>query len=73
MLLLNQQKQYILSIAYNGKKMTNRYKWFGRNGELLKKLSGLVLILVGVMLLFSIDKLMIRWVSPYFPTSVYEI
>lgn len=63
----------MLSIAYYGKKVTNRYKWFGRNGEVLKKLSGLVLILVGVMLLFGIDKLMIRWLSPYFPTTVYGI
>ena len=63
----------MLSIAYYGKKVTNRYKWFSRNGELLKKLSGLVLILVGVMLLFGIDKLMIRWLSPYFPTTFYGI
>jgi cytochrome c-type biogenesis protein len=63
----------MLSIAFYGKKVTNRYKWFSRNGELLKKLSGLVLILVGVMLLFGIDKLMIRWLSPYFPTTFYGI
>jgi cytochrome c-type biogenesis protein len=63
----------MLSIAYYGKKVTNRYKWFSRNGELLKKLSGLVLILVGVMLLFGIDKLLIKWLSPYFPTTVYGI
>jgi len=42
----------MLSIAYYGKSH-NRYKWFSRNGELLKKLSGLVLILVGIMLLFG--------------------
>lgn len=63
----------MLSIAYYGKKVTNRYKWFSRNGELLKKMSGLVLILVGIMLLFSIDKLFIKWVSPYFPTTFYGI
>ena len=63
----------MLSIAYYGKKITNRYKWFSRNGELLKKLSGLVLIVIGVMLLFGIDKLMIRLLSPYFPTTVYGI
>jgi cytochrome c-type biogenesis protein len=63
----------MLSIAYYGKKVTNRYQWFSRNGELLKKLSGLVLILVGIMLLFGIDKLIIRWLSPYFPTTVYGI
>ncbi|HEY9206126.1 MAG TPA: cytochrome c biogenesis CcdA family protein [Candidatus Methanoperedens sp.] len=63
----------MLSIAYYGKKVTNRYKWFARNGELLKKLSGLVLITVGIMLLFGIDKLMIRLLSPYFPKTFYGI
>lgn len=63
----------MLSIAYYGKKVTNRYKWFSRNGELLKKLSGLVLISVGIMLLFGIDKQIIKWISPYFPTTVYGI
>lgn len=63
----------MLSIAYYGKKVTGRYKWFSRNGELLKKLSGLVLIVIGVMLLFGIDKLMIKFLSPYFPTTFYGI
>ncbi|MCZ7361247.1 MAG: cytochrome c biogenesis CcdA family protein [Candidatus Methanoperedens sp.] len=63
----------MLSIAYYGKKVTNRYKWFMRNGEVLKKLAGLVLIIVGVMLLFNIDKLMIRVLSPYFPKTFYGI
>ncbi|PWB56466.1 MAG: cytochrome C biogenesis protein CcdA [Candidatus Methanoperedenaceae archaeon] len=63
----------MLSIAYYGKKITGRYKWFSRNGELLKKLSGLVLIFIGIMLLFGVDKLMIKWLSPYFPTTFYGI
>ncbi|VVB55506.1 Thiol:disulfide interchange protein DsbD [uncultured archaeon] len=63
----------MLSIAYYGKKVTNRYKWFSKNGELLKKLSGLVLIVIGVMLLFGIDKLIIKLLSPYFPTTFYGI
>ncbi len=63
----------MLSIAYYGKKVTNRYKWFSRNGAMLKKLSGLVLIVVGIMLLFNIDKLMIKALSPYFPTTFYGI
>ena len=63
----------MLTIAYYGKKVTNRYKWFSRNGELLKKLSGLVLIVIGIMLLFGVDKLMIKWLSPYFPTTFYGI
>ena len=63
----------MLSIAYFGKKVTNRYKWFMRNGEMLKKLAGLLLIIVGIMLLFNLDKLMIRLLSPYFPTTFYGI
>jgi cytochrome c biogenesis protein CcdA len=63
----------MLSIAYYGKKVTSRYRWFSRNGELLKKLSGLVLILIGIMLLFGVDKLIIKWLSPYFPTTFYGI
>jgi cytochrome c biogenesis protein CcdA len=63
----------MLAIAYYGKKFTNRYTWFSRNGELLKKLSGLVLIVVGILLLFGIDKLFIRLISPYFPTTFYGI
>lgn len=63
----------MLSIAYFGKKVTNRYKWFMRNGEMLKKLAGLLLIIVGIMLLFNLDKLLIRLLSPYFPTTFYGI
>ncbi len=63
----------MLTIAYYGKRVTARYRWFVRHGPALKKLSGLVLILIGVMLLFNIDKLMIRWLSPYFPTTFYGL
>ncbi len=63
----------MLSIAYYGKKATGRYQWFVRHGTELKKLSGLVLIVVGIMLLFNIDKLIIKALSPYFPTTVYGI
>jgi cytochrome c-type biogenesis protein len=63
----------MLTIAYYGKKVTARYQWFVRHGPALKKLSGLVLIVIGVMLLFNIDKLMIRLLSPYFPTTFYGL
>ncbi|MFA4934388.1 MAG: cytochrome c biogenesis CcdA family protein [Candidatus Methanoperedens sp.] len=63
----------MLSIAYYGKKVTGRFQWFVKRGPLLKKLSGLVLIVVGIMLLFNIDKLIIRALSPYFPTTFYGI
>lgn len=63
----------MLSIAIYGKRITNKYKWFSRNGEFLKKMSGLVLIIVGLMLMFGIDKIMIKLLSPYFPTTFYGI
>ncbi len=63
----------MLSIAYYGKKATGRYQWFVKRGPILKKLSGLVLIVVGIMLLFNIDKLIIKALSPYFPTTFYGI
>lgn len=63
----------MLSIAYYGKKVTGRYQWFVKRGPVLKKLSGLVLIVIGIMMLFNIDKLIIRVLSPYFPTTVYGI
>lgn len=63
----------MLTIAYYGKKVTSRYQWFVRHGPVLKKLSGLVLIVIGVMLLFNIDKLFIRLLSPYFPTTFYGL
>ncbi len=63
----------MLSIAYYGKKATGRYRWFVVHGDALKKLSGLVLIIVGVMLLFNIDKLIIKVLSPYFPKTFYGI
>ncbi len=63
----------MLSIAYYGKKATGRYQWFVRNGTALKKLSGLVLIVVGIMLLFNIDKLIISAFSPYFPKTFYGL
>jgi len=63
----------MLAIAFYGKKVTGRFQWFVRHGPALKKLSGLVLILIGVMLLFGLDKLFIRLLSPYFPTTFYGL
>ncbi len=46
----------MLLIAYSGKRMSDRFQWLVKSGPKLKKLSGLVLFLVGLMLLFEIDK-----------------
>ena len=62
----------MLTIAYFGKKFTARYQWFVRHGPVLKKISGLVLVLAGILLLFGIDKTIISLLSPYFPTVFIE-
>ncbi len=57
----------MLIIAYSGKSISGRVSWFVKRGALLKKLSGLVLILVGLMMLFGIDKYLKKILLPYFP------
>ena len=46
----------MLIIAYSGKSVSGRVKWFSRRSHFFKKLSGLILVLVGLMMLFGIDK-----------------
>jgi len=55
----------MLIIAYSGKSVSGRVKWFSKRSHFFKKLSGLVLILVGLMMLFSIDKYLKTWFLPY--------
>ncbi len=57
----------MLIIAYSGKSVSGRVKWFVKRGHFFKKLSGLVLILVGLMMLFGIDKYLKTILLPYFP------
>ncbi|NJD77958.1 MAG: cytochrome c biogenesis protein CcdA [Candidatus Methanoperedens sp.] len=57
----------MLIIAYSGKGISGRVKWFVKRGNFFKKLSGLVLILVGLMMLFGIDKYLKTILLPYFP------
>jgi hypothetical protein len=57
----------MLIIAYSGKSISGRVSWFVKRGALFKKLSGLVLILVGLMMLFGIDKYLKKILLPYFP------
>jgi cytochrome c-type biogenesis protein len=47
----------MLIIAYSGKSISGRIKWFVKRGNFFKRLSGLILILVGLMMLFGIDKI----------------
>jgi cytochrome c-type biogenesis protein len=55
----------MLVIAYSGKSVSGRVKWFSKRSHFFKKLSGLVLILVGLMMLFSIDKYLKTLFLPY--------
>ncbi|VVB84484.1 Thiol:disulfide interchange protein DsbD [uncultured archaeon] len=57
----------MLIIAYSGKKISGNVKWFVQRGHFFKRLSGLILILVGLMMLFGIDKIIQKALLPYIP------
>lgn len=57
----------MLIIAYSGKKVSGNVRWFVQRGHFFKKLSGLILILVGLMMLFGIDRIIKAALLPYFP------
>lgn len=60
----------MLAIAYSGKKVSSRVTWFVKRGHFFKRLSGLILILVGLMMLFEIDKYLKKILLPYFPVYI---
>jgi cytochrome c biogenesis protein CcdA len=55
----------MLIIAYSGKSVSGRVKWFSKRSHFFKKISGLILILVGLMMLFGIDKYLKIMFLPY--------
>lgn len=57
----------MLIIAYSGKKISSRVSWFVKRSHFFKKLSGLILILVGLIMLFDIDKYLKKILLPYLP------
>lgn len=57
----------VLIIAYLGKSALGRARWFDKRRLFLKKLSGLILILVGLMVLFGIYEYLVRLLNPFFP------
>lgn len=57
----------MLIIAYSGKRISSRVSWFVKRGHFFKKLSGMILILVGLMMLFEIDKYLKKVLLPYLP------
>ncbi len=60
----------MLAIAYSGKSISGRVSWFVKRGHFIKKLSGLILILLGLMMLFGIDKYIQSKLLPYFPPLI---
>jgi len=55
----------MLIIAYSGKRVSGRVKWFSKRSHFFKKLSGLIMILVGLMMIFGIDKYLQIIFLPY--------
>lgn len=60
----------VLVIAYLGKSAIGRVRWFDNRRLFFKKLSGLILILVGLMVLFGIYEYLIKLLLPFFPPSL---
>lgn len=60
----------MLIIAYSGKRYSARVSWFIKRGHFFKRLSGLILILVGLMMLFGIDRFLQAKLLPYFPALI---
>lgn len=60
----------MLVIAYSGKRASGKVTWFVQRGPFFKKLSGLALILVGLMMLFGVDKFLQAKLLPYFPALI---
>ncbi len=55
----------MLIIAYSGKRVSGRVRWFSERSHFFKKVSGLILILVGLMMLFGVDKDLKLMFLPY--------
>lgn len=55
----------MLIIAYSGKSVSGKVKWFSRRSHFFKKLSGVILVLVGLIMLFGIDKNLKIFFLPY--------
>ncbi|MCL7475463.1 MAG: cytochrome c biogenesis CcdA family protein [ANME-2 cluster archaeon] len=60
----------MLIIAYSGKYAAANFRWLMPYTPGFKKLSGLVLILVGLMILFDLDKMLQAALLPYFPSLI---
>lgn len=60
----------MLIIAYSGKYAAGNFRWLVPYTPKFKKFSGLILILMGLMILFGIDKMVQAALLPYFPPII---
>lgn len=57
----------LLAITYSAKHYSNKLQWVKKHSVLMERIAGWILILVGVGMLFGIDKLIQATLIPYFP------
>ncbi len=57
----------LLGISYSAKHYSSKLQWVKEHSSLIEKIAGWILILVGVGMLFGIDKFIQATLIPYFP------
>ena len=60
----------VIIIVYSAKRVSNSVSWFLKRDILIKKFSGLILILIGLILSFRIDLYLKAILLPYFPIYI---
>ncbi len=60
----------LLMIVISGKRISNSVSTFAKRGQFFKKVSGIILILVGLIMFFSIDRYLETLLRPYFPVYI---
>ena len=56
----------MLAIAYGGKYTAGKIKWIQNNSDLMRKTAGFILVIVGLAMLFGLDRYAQRVLLPYF-------
>ena len=57
----------ILAVAYTGRYSSSRLSFFKKHNRTLLKAAGFVLVVLGILILFEVDKLIQTALLPYFP------
>lgn len=57
----------LLIIVYTAKHYSNKFRWIREHSALMEKIAGWILIIVGVAMLFNLDKYLQTILIPYFP------